>query len=103
MKAEMYRQGDILLIKRNGFEELDYKESISEKSDILIEGTLTGHHHRVINGSIWKQEINSQGVFAYVLAKKNCVLIHDEHEPINLPEGIYEVRRQREVSGYVDD
>ena len=96
---EMYRQGDLLLIQR---EELS-NEAIKTNSQILLEVTATGHHHKIINGLIFRQEISNEGVFAYVKANKECSLIHEEHHTINLPEGIYEVRRQREVSGYVTD
>lgn len=98
MKRQMYRQGDILLIEST----MEMGEK-PENSDILIEGSLTGHHHRIVNGIIWKQEIDSNGVFAYVLAEDNCKLVHNEHKTIKLPPGLYEVRRQREVSGYVSD
>lgn len=94
----MYRQGDILLIER-GANPLDQPAN----TDILREGTLTGHHHKIINGKIFFQPIDDNHIFAYVEANKDCRLVHDEHGTIELSEGIYEVRRQREVRGYVED
>jgi len=93
----MYRQGDILLIESN--------QIIGSKTntDILMEGSITGHHHKVKNGTIYKQETDRDLVFGSVVANEGCVLIHDEHKSIKLPEGIYNVRRQREVTGYVKD
>ena len=95
----MYRQGDILLIKK----ECSPKGTLS-KEDVLIEVSMTGHAHKVKNGQIYHQEIErSTSIFAYIVALKGCKLIHDEHKTIELPEGVYEARRQREVSGYVYD
>lgn len=94
----MYRQGDILLIK---VEENPLENPV--RTDILREGTITGHHHKIVNGNIFFQHIDNNHIFAYVEALEKCKLIHDEHNTIELPEGIYEVRRQREVRGYVED
>lgn len=94
----MYRQGDILLIK---VEKNPLDNPV--RTDILREGTITGHHHKIIKGKIFFQPIDENHIFAYVEAAKGCKLVHDEHGPIALPEGIYEVRRQREVRGYVED
>lgn len=95
---KMYRQGDILLIER------DENPLIQlANTNILKEGTLTGHHHKVKNGKIFFQPIDDKQVFAYVMAEDNCELYHDEHRTIKLPIGVYEVRRQREVNGYVRD
>lgn len=98
MMEKMYRQGDILLIKVE-----TNPLTVAVNTDILREGTITGHHHKIVHGKIFFQPIDSNHVFAYVAAEKECKLVHDEHKTIKLPEGIYEVRRQREVRGYVQD
>lgn len=96
-KKKMYRQGDLLLI------EVGYRPPhiAHIQTDILMKGTVTGHHHRIQKGKICPHEEDL--IIAYVDAYPGCKLVHDEHATIELPEGIYEVRRQREVSGYVYD
>lgn len=98
---EMYRQGDLLLIKK---ENLDLGEFSQSPSKVLREGSMTGHYHKLNKGQIFFREIDSKGVFAAVKSnEEGTKLLHDEHKEIPLPMGIYEVRRQREVSGYVKD
>jgi hypothetical protein len=94
----MFRQGDILLISTE-----NTILGSKANTDVLREGTLTGHHHRIKNGQIYFQEIDRNNVFAYVVAFDGCELFHDEHKTIKIPVGTYEVRRQREVNGYVVD
>ena len=94
----MYRQGDLLLIRRES-----NPLTVEAPTDIIMEGTITGHHHRVKKGKIFFKPIDRNHVFAFLIADEDCELKHDEHKTIKLPKGIYEARRQREVRGYVED
>lgn len=96
---EMYRQGDLLFIKTSDIPILENK--VQEK--IILKSNVTGHSHSITKGILYKQEPDSQSVFCYIDCPEGTELLHQEHKTINLPEGIYEVRRQREVSGYVRD
>ena len=94
----MYRHGDVLLIKIKELPNVKMKE---KKSDILVEGEVTGHAHRIKgNAKIWEvaEEIsnNDTGIIGYTVAEKGTSIVHEEHKEIKLPVGIYEVRRQRE-------
>ena len=76
-------------------------------TDILLKGEATGHAHKIINGTIFisRTTTYSDGTsfftdrVMYVEAKKGTKLVHDEHGPIDLEPGIYELRRQREYDG----
>lgn len=97
----MYRQGDVLLIMLPAKPE---HLGVPLRTNILLEGSVTGHHHSIQNGKIYPiiQE-RASPVIAIVEAGSHCQIVHEEHGPIDLPEGFYEVRRQREVGGFVED
>ncbi|UCE14628.1 MAG: hypothetical protein JSV04_05460, partial [Candidatus Heimdallarchaeota archaeon] len=86
------RQGDLLLRK---VEFLPKRAKIIE-GDIVLEGEATGHAHRIVNGEIfrfWSRETGNQ---LFIKAHEGATLVHEEHSPIDLKSGVYEVRRQRE-------
>lgn len=94
----MYRQGDILLIKT------DSLDGEFKADGIIAEGLITGHHHRIVNGRVYRKRRDSwSGVIGYVWAKDGCQLVHHEHATIDLPKGKYKVIKQREVTGDVED
>lgn len=109
---KMYRQGDVLLVK---VEELP-KKARKSKTDIVLRGEATGHAHRLVDGTIYRfrGEI-TRGEAAggshvvtwleqmFVTAKKGTSLVHDEHDPIQIEPGVYEVIRQREFDGVERD
>ena len=94
---KMYRQGDILIIETYSI------NGHLDNSNVLIEGSITGHSHKITNGKIYKMPINFSGDFASIEASNGCRLMHEEHKEIELPKGIYKARRQREVVGFVKD
>ena len=99
----MYRQGDVLLLK---VEELPKKRR-KITSDIILKGEVTGHAHKIVNGTLYfgtpiletdGESFRSMTVM-YVQAKKGAKLVHEEHGLIDLEPGFYEVRTQREYDG----
>lgn len=89
----MYRQGDVLL--RLVDRKPEGKKQKRENGNlILVRGEATGHHHHIRsrNADLF---INAAGVMLLLL-KKASILYHQEHNPIKLPEGVFEVIRQRE-------
>lgn len=74
-----------------------------QENKIVAEGSITGHHHRIVNGRVYRQRRDWNGVIGYVDAQEGCQLVHDEHDTIELPVGFYEVVKQREVTGDVED
>ncbi len=94
----MYRQGDILLIEISDFEP-DHEQS----DNVVAEGSITGHHHKLVNGKVYRQRRDWHGCIGYIHAFDGCQLVHDEHDTMDLPKGAYKVIKQREVTGYVED
>lgn len=86
-----YRQGDILFkeVSRvpNGKRKL-------RKNGVIAEGETTGHLHRVEDTN--KAEVFEVGKHLMLSTPKGIRILHDEHSPVELPAGDYEVIRQRE-------
>ncbi|MBS2000878.1 MAG: hypothetical protein U0103_14705 [Candidatus Obscuribacterales bacterium] len=102
--AAQYRQGDVLLMQVS---ELPVEAKEEEPSDkiVLAYGEVTGHSHSVRKEDA-KLFRNNEDSYLVVETKAN--LVHEEHDSIPLPAGVYKVIRQREynprtVTNYVSD
>jgi hypothetical protein len=86
----MHRQGDVLFLKV-----ADLPAALIErKSNVLVEGEATGHAHRLTAGQIWQ---TGEGLL-YLRAMAGSLIVHEEHAPIELEPGYWQVIRQREYS-----
>lgn len=93
---EMYRQGDVLLIKVDNIPKEKCEEVEREQGKlILARGEATGHHHAIANKHA-KLLAAQMGMF--LILKKAAELYHQEHDPIDLPPGNYQVILQREYT-----
>jgi hypothetical protein len=90
----MYRHGDLILIPREK-EPLATAELV--KSFVLAEGEETGHRH-VLTGDLSVWPIVRNGPTFVAVLEKPAMLTHEEHAPVAVPPGVYEVRRQRVYS-----
>ncbi len=91
---KLYRQGDVL------FRAIPTLPSATAKvrvSGHIIEGEATGHIHRL--ETLTQAEVLEieNGLYLRV-GEEGVRIIHEEHSPITLPAGDYEVIRQREYS-----
>jgi len=90
-KKKQIRQGDILLCP---IEEIP--ANLKKKDKILAYGEATGHHHRFdkenenVTVLIDKEEVQ------YVDVGKSSELVHEEHGNIDVPEGKYVLKQQKE-------
>jgi len=87
----LYRQGDILLKPISQF-----PSNIFKKKDLIIAyGEITGHTHQFTDPNLVSvYELNQQ---LFVEIEDTSELVHDEHNTLLIPQGKYEVIRQREV------
>jgi hypothetical protein len=103
--AGLIRQGDVLLVPVDGIP-TDGTVRVERLADrhLLAEGEATGHAHVVEGPDLrmsewsrprrwWRPE---QRVFLVVDSAVGATLVHEEHLPLAVPQGTYEVRRQRE-------
>ena len=95
MTPTMYRQGDVLLVKRDVAIFSDTRPVPRVKGRVILAlGEATGHAHAIDSPLAELFEERDGTLLLHVAG--SCDLKHEEHDPIQLDEGVYEVRRQRE-------
>ncbi len=94
MKQELYRQGDVLIRK---IDSLPKQMAVKRASGHILEGEATGHIHRLEEVTQAEVLEIENGLYLRVGAE-GVRIIHEEHAPISLSPGNYEVVRQREYS-----
>ncbi|MEO1430116.1 MAG: hypothetical protein AAFV71_13835 [Cyanobacteria bacterium J06633_8] len=89
------RQGDVILlpVKPNEGKKLDGLQKVLHHL-VLAEGEVTGHKHRISEGEA-RLYTEYSGLFLRVLSD-NALLVHEEHDFIDVPQGDWMVRIQRE-------
>lgn len=96
----IYRQGDVLLVR------VDKPAGQMQKQDpgrlILQHGEATGHAHAIPAERVDETNLYIDGARRYLEicfsqpSAEPVPLVHEEHDTVSLPEGVYEVRIQRE-------
>jgi hypothetical protein len=86
------QQGDVLLRKIDQLPSGTPK-IISTKRMILAEGEVTGHYHGIQEMDSCLMEIDSR---VFLDLKNSATLEHQEHGPITLDAGLWEVGRVQE-------
>lgn len=82
------RQGDVILLPTQQMQ----GEKLPHLT--LAEGEVTGHKHRISDG---KAELYEQNGTLYLrVFSDTATLIHEEHKSIQIPQGSWMVRIQRE-------
>jgi hypothetical protein len=64
------------------------------KDNVIAKGETTGHSHRVIGAKVFR----SNNLQLLVEVPESATLVHEEHAPIQIDKGVYEVIRQREYN-----
>lgn len=82
------RQGDVIL--------LPVKQVEGQKINhlILAEGEVTGHKHRISEGDAQLHK-TEDSLYLSIISEK-ALLAHEEHDVIEVPQGNWMVRIQRE-------
>ncbi|RYD72011.1 MAG: hypothetical protein EOP84_23900 [Verrucomicrobiaceae bacterium] len=66
-------------------------------SHVLAQGEATGHAHRLAKTEAGEVFTVDGQMFIDVI-EESATIVHEEHGPITLPRGCYEVRIQREYT-----
>lgn len=100
--GELKRQGDVLFIRRNKLPAGDAKK---REDGAVAYGEVTGHSHRLADIETAEVLEIGGGVFVRVAddgvsieGDPGATFVHEEHGPISLAPGNYEIRIQREYS-----
>lgn len=89
----LYRHGD-LLVQSAGSVPTDARPL---QHLVLAEGELTGHSHRIAERDAAQLFQRGNDMFLSVTSD-SATLVHQEHGPIVLTQGVYRVWRQREYA-----
>jgi hypothetical protein len=96
VSSGLIRQGDVLLVPVDGLprETLD----VGSGRLVLADGEATGHAHVVEDERASLHSVGGRdgGRFLSVVGEEPVFLVHEEHDRLSVPPGVYEVRRQRE-------
>lgn len=103
-KAEIYRQGDVLLVRVDDLPQ-GMRDATADDRIVLAYGEVTGHAHavypeiKVIDGErkkVLPAKLWDAGAERYLQVLEKTALEHEEHASIELPVGNYKVIQQRE-------
>jgi hypothetical protein len=94
--GSLYRHGDVLIsrisVLPNGAHLVSLKQG---DGATLAYGEVTGHSHRIQQSNAAQLWAQGNEMFLEVTAS-SATLIHEEHQAIELPKGVYRVWKQRE-------
>ena len=97
MKPQIHRQGDVLLRRVASLPKRAQPADVGRIKGriVLAEGEATGHHHSV---AVADAELLQGAEAIYLRVMTPTPLEHQEHAPITLNPGVWQVVRQREAS-----
>jgi len=91
MKTKQFQQGDCVLKTVSEFPKGDREQDALTQSKTLALGEATGHHHTFAEADLDSVEVFKILNKVYINALKPVCLEHQEHKPIVLPPGKYEL------------
>lgn len=109
MEQKILRQGDLLLV-RVGMAPAGFVRKPAPSGTTIGYGEVSGHHHTILdtewfvapetsNEDLHQFALgNRQELPVFVVADAPTTLTHQEHAPIALAAGVWQVVRQREYT-----
>lgn len=97
-KAELFQQGDCLLYRIEGIPSGARKDA----GRVLAHGELTGHAHRLTEASDGLL-VEIDGQLYVSVGPGGATITHEEHKPVELPQGDYRVGRVREYDHFAEE
>lgn len=97
-QMKIFRQGDVLLKEVTTIP----KDAQISHTDIVAEGEKTGHNHR-LDGSfqLFQLSKNNESVM-YLEIEQETKLVHQEHNRVMIPKGLYVVVHERQYNPFAD-
>lgn len=90
---QIWRQGDVFIVATSKLP----AAGRNERRPVLAEGEITGHAHKLQDPASGQVFSVGENMYLEVLADR-ATIVHEEHGPVTLPRGGYEIRIQREYS-----
>ena len=94
--TRQYRQGDVLLCAVDRIPPSALPVPSEDGRVVVAFGELTEHAHAFAAEAAQLFREEESGRAFIVIAEGDAELVHEDHDPILVPHGRYELRRQRE-------
>ena len=91
----LIQQGDVLIKKVNGIK----GKKLNHLT--LAVGEATGHHHTITEGDAELYELD--GVLYLRVNSEEATLTHQEHKPVVIPRGEYEIGIVEEYDHFAEE
>jgi hypothetical protein len=88
---KQYRQGDVYIKEIKSIPN-NAKEELCERRIILAEGESTGHAHSIVSAAALLYLLGDR----MFIKTSGCTVEHEEHGPLDIESGSYEILKQRE-------
>jgi hypothetical protein len=101
--GQIYRQGDVLLRR---VDDIPMTLTLVPREDgriVLAHGEVTGHAHAIDAPEDEAALLTADDHRRFLRLVRDVDLRHEEHDPISLPAGNYQVIRQREWTDALSD
>lgn len=92
--SKLYRQGDFLFKLVDSLPTEAKREKAVKGRFVVGFGEVTGHHHS-FPATTKEAEIKTLDNVRWIVAKAPVSVTHQEHDTIQLPQGIYQIIPQR--------
>jgi hypothetical protein len=91
---QIKRQGDVLFVKHESLPDGEQKPIARENGRVVVAyGEVTGHAHATVAPQVQQIEIDT---IRWLVAPDEFVITHEEHAPLTLDSGVWEVVYQYE-------
>lgn len=97
--AALFRQGDVLIRRVRSLPK-EAKDITPKGRIVLAYGEVTGHAHAIADGEVREFSMADAANVTrrFLNVVKEATVRHEEHAPIPLPPGVYEIVQQREYT-----
>ena len=93
---QIKRHGDVLFVKRESLPAGEQKPIARDNGRVVVAyGEVTGHAHATVAPDVQQVEIDT---IRWLVAPAEFVITHEEHAPITLDSGVWEVVYQAEYT-----
>ena len=98
----LYQQGDVLIEKVDSkkLPKIKTKKERDGQRMILVLGELTGHAHSTIDDV--EVFVGEDGQ-TYMKAAKGATITHEQHGPLTVEPGTYQIRQAREYDHFQEE
>ena len=99
-----YQQGDVILTLTDNIPSSQHNIVDCDNKVVIAEGEGTGHHHRFeldkldpeVSVQGWKKHWDQFPTMVQITGG-SATLYHEEHNPLTLPGGVYQITFVREM------